>query len=118
MAFFAEINENNIVIRVISLDDIHESDGSNWCNKNLGGVWVETSYTNRIRKQYAGIGFVYDETADEFVSPSPFPSWSLDVNNDWQAPTPKPEGNYYWDEESLSWIPIIDGEEPTDEFVN
>jgi hypothetical protein len=72
----------------------------------IDGNWKQTSYNNNFRKQYAGIGMTYDSIRDEFVSMQPYPSWSLDSNNDWQAPTPKPEGNFYWDEESLSWLAI------------
>ena len=113
MAHFAKI-ENNIVVNVIVvhnnellLDGVeNEAKGKEFCNKLLGGEWLQTSYNNRIRKQYAGIGFAYDAVKDQFVAPKPYASWSLDVNNDWQAPTPKPEGNYYWNEESLSWLAI------------
>jgi len=106
MAHFAEIDSSNTVLRVIVVADEHEANGAEWCHNLLGGTWVQTSYNNRIRKQYAGIGYTYDETADEFVSPQPHASWSLDANNDWQAPTAKPDGNFYWDEESLSWLAI------------
>ena len=106
MAHFAEIDSTNTVLRVIVVADEHEANGAEWCSDLLGGTWVQTSYNNRIRKQYAGIGYTYDETADEFVLPQPHASWSLDANNDWQAPTAKPEGNFYWDEESLSWLAI------------
>ena len=106
MAHFAEIDSNNKVLRVIVVADEHETNGAQWCNNLLGGTWIQTSYNNRIRKQYAGVGYAYDTDADQFVSPQPFASWSLDANNDWQAPTPKPDGFYYWDEESLSWLAI------------
>ena len=108
MAHFAEIDSNNIVLRVIVVGDEHEENGSEWCNNLLGGTWIQTSYNHNIRKQYAGIGFSFDPVRDEFVSLQPFPSWSLDSNNDWQAPTQKPEGKFYWDEESLSWLPVPD----------
>jgi hypothetical protein len=74
----------------------------------LGGTWVQTSYNHNIRKQYAGIGFTYDADADVFVAPQPFPSWSLDSNHDWQPPTPKPEGNFVWDEQTTSWIEVTE----------
>ena len=104
MAHFAEIDSNNKVLRVIVVADEHEANGAQWCNNLLGGTWIQTSYNNRIRKQYAGVGYTYDADADEFVAPQPFPSWSLDDNNDWQAPTPKPEGSFIWDEETLAWV--------------
>ena len=50
------------------------------------------------------MGFKYNEIRDAFVAPQPFPSWTLDENLDWQAPVEKPEGLYYWDEDSLSWL--------------
>lgn len=106
MAHFAEIDSNNKVLRVIVVADEHEADGANWCNSLLGGTWVQTSYNNRIRKQYAGIGFSYDEEADVFVAPKPYASWTLDENHDWQPPTAKPEGFYTWDEDSLSWVAV------------
>jgi len=109
MAHFAEIDSTNTVLRVIVVADEHEANGAEWCNKLLGGTWVQTSYNGRIRKQYAGIGFVYDAVKDQFVAPQPYASWSLDSNNDWQPPTPKPEGSFYWDEETLAWVatPVI-----------
>jgi hypothetical protein len=106
MAHFAEIDSTNTVLRVIVVADEHEANGAEWCNKLLGGTWVQTSYTNRIRKQYAGIGYTYDSDADVFVAPQPFPSWTLDSNHDWQAPTPKPEGEWMWDESELSWVEV------------
>ena len=68
-----------------------------------------TSYnaaTNGYRKQYAGIGYTYDEVRDQFVAPQPYPSWTLDENNDWQPPTPKPDGDYCWSEEDLVWVAV------------
>jgi hypothetical protein len=113
MAHFAEIDSTNMVLRVIAVPDEHEVNGSEWCNNLLGGTWIQTSYNNHIRKQYAGIGYVYDSNADQFVAPQPFSSWSLDSNNDWQAPTPKPTnlGEHdicFWNEETLSWIIITE----------
>lgn len=106
MAHFAEIDENNIVIQVIVVPDVHESWGADWCRDNFGGSWVQTSYNAKIRKNFAGIGFIYDAEIDAFYTPQPFPSWSLDTNAQWQAPTPMPENEneYIWDETSRSWI--------------
>ena len=67
-------------------------------------TWFTPLKNNNIRKQYAGIGYTYDAVKDQFVAPQPFPSWTLDSNNDWQAPTPKPEGSFIWDEETLAWV--------------
>ncbi len=115
MAHFAEISDG-IVTRVLVVNNNEllvdgvevEQKGIDFLNNLLGGAWIQTSYNGNIRKQYAGIGYTYDAVKDEFVAPQPFPSWTLDSNNDWQAPTPKPEGSFYWDEESLSWLPIPD----------
>jgi hypothetical protein len=115
MAHFALI-ENNIVVRVTVLhnnellvDGVEvESKGADFCHDLFGGKWVQTSYNNNFRKQYAGVGFTYDESADEFVQPQPYPSWTLDSNNDWQAPTPKPDNGkmYEWVESSLAWVEV------------
>lgn len=106
MAHFAEVNEDNIVTRVLVTDnnDPAGDEGYSWLVNNLGGRWVQTSYNGNIRKQFAGIGYTYNEEADVFVMPQPFASWSLDENFDWQPPVAQPEGNYYWNEDTLSWI--------------
>lgn len=113
MAHFAQI-ENNVVVNVIVVhnnellvDGVEvESKGVEFCQNLLGGTWVQTSYNNNFRKRYAGIGYTYDANADVFISQQPFPSWSLDSNYDWQPPTPKPEGSFGWDEETVSWVEI------------
>jgi hypothetical protein len=111
MAHFAEIDSTNTVLRVIVVADEHETNGAEWCNSLLGGTWVQTSYNNRIRKQFAGIGFLFDATADVFIAPKPFASWSLDENYDWQAPIDYPaDGKLYsWDEANQVWVesPVI-----------
>jgi hypothetical protein len=106
MAHFAEIDSNNIVLRVIVVADEHEANGAEWCNNLLGGTWVQTSYNNNIRKQYAGIGYTYNELADVFIQPQPFASWSLNANYDWQAPIDYPaDGKHYsWDESNQVWV--------------
>lgn len=108
MAHWAEIDENNIVLQVTVGDnnDPAGDEGYQWLIDNLGGTWVKTSYNGNIRKQFAGIGFTYNPEADVFVAPQPFASWVLDDNFDWQPPVARPEGDFYWDEESLSWIEI------------
>jgi hypothetical protein len=111
MAHYAFLDDNNVVIDVITGRNEDEvvngiSDWETYYGNFRGQRCVRTSYNSNIRKQYAGIGFTYDDVADVFIRPQPFPSWSLDSNHDWQAPTPKPEGDFYWDEESLSWLAI------------
>lgn len=115
MAHFVRI-ENNIVVNGIVVhnnellvDGVeNESKGREFCHNLLGGEWIQTSYNNRIRKQYASVGFTYDADADEFVAPQPYSSWTLDSNNDWQAPTAKPNDGkiYRWVESSLSWVEV------------
>jgi hypothetical protein len=109
MAHYAFLDSNNIVTEVIvGRDEWEIVDGvSDWEHAYSlvrGQVCKRTSYNNNIRKQYAGIGFTYDAVKDQFVAPQPYASWSLDSNNDWQAPTPKPEGSFIWNEETLAWV--------------
>ena len=115
MAHFAELDENNVVLQVIvvhnnelidSEGNENEAKGVQFCNSLFGHTnWIQTSYNANMRKQFAGIGYTYDDVNDVFVSPQPYPSWSLDENHDWQAPTPKPddENTYTWNEETQSW---------------
>jgi hypothetical protein len=71
MAHWAEIDENNIVIQVTVGDNNDPDEGYQWLIDNLGGTWVKTSYNKTIRKNFAGIGFAYDETRDAFIPPKP-----------------------------------------------
>jgi hypothetical protein len=105
MAHFAQIL-NGVVQQVIVVHDNDEANGAQFCHDLLGGEWLQCSYNNRIRKQFPSKGFTYDEVRDEFVAPQPYASWTLDQNNDWQPPTPKPDGQYYWDEDTQSWLPF------------
>ena len=119
MAHFAEIVDEIVVrVLVISNDDIRdendkeqESLGVALCNKLYGGgTWVQTSYNNNFRKNYAGKGFTYDQEKDAFIKPkTKFPSWILNEDTcDWEPPVPEPEDyhskNYLWDEDTTSWI--------------
>lgn len=113
MAHYAFLDENNIVTEVIvGKDETELLDGltpEEWYGNFRGQVCKRTSYNNNIRKQYAGIGYSYDPVADVFIAPQPFSSWVLDSNHDWQPPIPRPtEGNWSWDESSLSWKPILE----------
>jgi hypothetical protein len=73
MAHWAEIDNNNVVLRVLvgDNDDPNGDEGYQWLIDNLGGTWIKTSYNASIRKNYAGIGFVYDKTRDAFIAPMP-----------------------------------------------
>lgn len=111
MAHYAFLDESNIVTQVIvgrNEDEVVDgiSDWENYYGEMMGQKCVRTSYNHNIRKQYAGIGFTYNEQSDVFIAPQPYASWTLDSNFDWQPPSPMPEGSFYWDEESLSWMPI------------
>ena len=65
----------------------------------------QTSFNSNFRNKYAGIGDAYNEKLDAFISPQPYPSWSLNGVN-WEAPVPQPSDNYIWNEEELKWIEI------------
>jgi len=106
MSHWAELNDNNEVIRVLVGDnnDPNGDEGYQWLIDNLGGTWVQTSYNSNFRKKYAGIGDTYNADGDVFISPKPYASWILDNNYDWQAPTPMPgQGKWVWDEQNLQW---------------
>ena len=106
MAHFAKLDENNVVTNVIVIgnavptsngplgeNDMHP-DGEAYCTKLLGGKWKQTSYNHRFRKQYAGKGYTYDSVNDVFITPKPYPSWTLNSNFDWQPPVAMPLGKY------------------------
>jgi hypothetical protein len=117
MAHFAELDSNNIVMRVLVIHDNDcldengiesEEVGSAYCNNLLGGRWVQTSYNNRIRRKYAGIGDKFVESLDVFIAPQLYLSWHLDDEYNWQPPTPYPTDNknYFWDEGSRQWVRV------------
>ena len=140
MAHFAELDENNIVTRVVVVSNDIETaagplgennmhvDGETWCvNFFKGGTWKQTSYNHNFRKQYAGIGYTYDSSKDKFIKVKPYSSWSLDSNDDWQAPVTYPSittydssgtEKYYgisWDEDNTRWT-AYDSEESANSF--
>lgn len=117
MANFARIDENNIVDLVIfvSNDDIVDENGNEteeagiaFCNSVIEGNWVQTSYNANMRKNFAGIGYLYNSELDAFIPPQNFPSWVLDEERCvWVSPVPMPtEGRWSWDEDSTSWVEI------------
>lgn len=133
MAHFAEIDENNVVVRVLVTDndDPNGDEGYQWLLDNLGGTWVQTSYTSRggnrinpdtgeivsyndhFRFNYAGIGFTYDAELDAFIPPKPFDSWTIDETTAlWVAPVAYPSDGklYAWDENAQTWNEVITGE--------
>ena len=102
MAYFAQIVDD-IVIEVIVVND-EINDGAQFAHDLFGGVWIET-YMNTAGKNYAGIGYTYDATNNNFIAPQPYPSWILDSNDQWQAPIPQPPAppNTFWNEETQTW---------------
>ena len=108
MSHFAELDDNNIVLRVLVGDNNLPNEGYDWFVENLGGRWVQTSYNANFRKHFAGIGFKYDERLDAFIPPQPFASWSLNEDScTWEPPIPYPTDGiiYQWDEEAGDWVP-------------
>jgi len=125
MAHFAELNNSNEVLRVIviSNDDVEANGGelsseaetfvaSIVPHSEDGTAWKQTSYNNNFRKQYAGIGDTFDSSKDKFIKPQPYPSWSLDSNDDWEAPVTYPTITeidsepviIYWNEDNQKWL--------------
>ena len=106
MAHFAELDDNNIVIRVLVTDNNAPNEGYDWLVDNLGGTWIQTSYNATIRFNYAGIGFTYDSELDAFIAPQPYESWVLvEETCQWEAPVPYPDDGlmYSWNEEIIDW---------------
>ena len=118
MAHFAQL-ENNIVKQVIVVanQDIldengqeSEQKGIDFCSNLLGGTWLQTSYNGNIRKNYAGVGYTYDEGRDAFIAPKPYNSWLLDETTaQWKAPVdyPTDDKKYTWDENTTSWKELV-----------
>ena len=112
MAHYAKV-QNGLVTKVI----VAEAEFFETFVDTSPGEWIQTSYNTKggqhtlggtpLRKNYAGIGFTYDKTLDAFIPPKPYASWTLDEETCcWNAPVEKPEGNYSWNETTLSWVEI------------
>lgn len=122
MAHFAKLDNNNKVIKVhvvnneaIMKDGVEdEATGVSFLQTlhNIPSAkFVQTSYNGTFRKNYAGLGYTYDETRDAFIAPQPFASWSLDDDTcTWQAPVDFPEDGkkYSWDEDNTAWVEITE----------
>jgi len=121
MAHFAEIGLNNTVVRVIVVNnnvltdaDGNESEqlGVNFCRDLFGGTWLQTSYNDTIRKNFAATGYTYDAARDAFIPPQPYSSWVLNNTTcNWEAPVTQPNDDnmYIWNESTLSWDGVDDG---------
>jgi len=117
MAHFAKLDDNNVVETIVVIYNSILDDGTENENeqqgidylKNIHGddtVWKQTSFNNNIRKEYAGIGFTYDEVNDIFIRPKPYESWTLNSDFEWEAPIADPNtpnAEYIWDEENSNW---------------
>jgi hypothetical protein len=115
MAHFAEIDENNTVLRLIVINDSDcldaggnewEAVGANFCHNLLGGTWKQTSYNHNVRKNYACVGAEYREDLDAFIHPTPFASWVLNETTcKWEAPRAYPSDGFdhYWSEKHQNW---------------
>jgi hypothetical protein len=123
-AYFAQLDQNNIVTQVIVVPNNElldngtesESKGIDFCKSLYGAdtVWKQTSYDGTFRRNFAGIGFLYNQLRDAFIQPRPYSTWIL--NNDtyqWEAPIPCPVDDrlYAWDEYTNNWVDI--GEKST-----
>jgi len=119
MAHFVELDQNNIVLRVIVVNNSDtmvgrkesEAKGIAFCQSLFGPDtrWVQTSYTGKTRERYAGVGYSYNQELDAFIPPQPYSSWALDAETcDWVAPIPMPnDGDWYmWDEPNQSWVKV------------
>ena len=131
MAHFAEVDENNTVIKVVVGADADTADedgteveaiGVAFLQSMFGAdtAWVQTSWSGRIRTRFTGPGATWDPSRDAFIDPQPFPSWVLDeATTEWHPPTPRPdetrtgehEGEefeypvpFQWDEDTVSWV--------------
>ena len=117
MAHFAELDLNNVVLRVVVVDNLmliddgqeSEAKGIAFCENLFSGRWVQTSYNGNIRKNYAGIGYTYDANRDAFIPPKPYISWALNETTClWDSPIPTPTDDkpYRWDESTTSWVEV------------
>ena len=121
MAHFAEIDADNLVVRVLVVPDVQENRGQEYLadDLGLGGTWKKTSYNTQggvhvnggtpYRKNYAGIGYTFDAAKDAFIPPKPFASWTLNETTcNWEAPVAMPTDDkmYRWEEATTSWIEV------------
>lgn len=115
MSHWAEIDKNNLVLRVLVCSD-DDQEALDYLTTGHGGRWIKTSYNTHankhilngtpLRGNYAGIGYLYDERLDVFIPPQPFPSWHLNEDTvTWEPPFAQPvNGRYWWDEDNQAWV--------------
>ena len=104
MSHFAKLNKDNIVTEVI----VAEQDFINSGKVGDSFLWIQTSYNNNFRKQYARSGYKYDKINEVFIKPQPHASWTLDASFDWQPPKAMPDDDkkYSWNEDTQAWDEI------------
>jgi hypothetical protein len=114
MAHYAFLNNNNIVTEVIvGIDEKELIDNQTpevWYGTFRNQTCIRTSYNGNIRKNYAGIGYTYDENRDAFIAPKPYNSWILNEDTcNWEAPINYPTDgkSYKWNEDVLNWVEIF-----------
>lgn len=118
MAYFAELDENDIVIRVVKIENQENINDDGEEDENVGitflknlyghnGIWIQTSYNSNFRKNYASVGCKYERDNDAFIPQKTLESWILNQQTfKWEPPVKKPNDgkSYYWDESRISWI--------------
>ena len=119
MAHFAEIDQNNRVLRVLVVDNRNTSDAQGFEKEHIGaaflesilsGTWKQTSYNANFRKNYAGIDYTFDQQRDAFIPPKPYASWVLiEETCQWTAPVTMPTDGkkYVWDENLVNWVEVV-----------
>ena len=119
MAYMAQLDDNNTVLRVLSVSNTdcpdpapaNEAQGAAFLESlGLGTNWKQTSFNATFRKNYAGIGYTYDAVRDAFIAPQPYASWILNQTTcRWEPPVPYPTDgkNYSWDETTTAWVEIV-----------
>ena len=120
MAHFAKLGTGNLIEQVVVVDNATILDGNGNEQEHLGvtflnnlygkrDLWKQTSYNGTIRKNFASVGYVYDEIKDAFIPPKPYPSWTLDETTClWEAPVAHPTDGqeYNWNEDTTSWTQV------------
>ena len=129
MAHFAELDDTNTVKQVIVIHNNElldengveqEQKGIDFCVNLLGGTWIQTSYNANIRKNFAGVGMIYDPIRNAFIGEKPYESWILDEDTcQWKTPIDYPTDGkeYYWDEPTINWIEVPTFPEPNEDWV-
>lgn len=115
MAHFAELDADNVVTRIVVINNAELLDdssveqeglGISFCQSLFGGTWKQTSYNGNLRKNFAGVGYSYDSGKDAFIPPQPYSSWTLNETScQWESPVsyPTDDNKYTWNEETTSW---------------